>query len=345
MSTLLEICGLHIRYRTSRGEAQAVSDVSLRLEAGDYLGLVGESGCGKSTIAKAIMGILPANGYVSAGKIKLEGVDLPSLPTAELRRRLWCDIALVPQSAMNGFDPVYRVGDQIDEAIRLHSRQPAEQRRHRLDELFSMVGINPQRLMDYPHQFSGGMRQRGMIAMAMALNPKVIVADEPTTGLDVLVQDQILQRIKALHTELGKTMLLITHDLAVVAENCNKIAVMYAGKIVEQGGAEVFERPTHPYTIGLRAAFPDIEDRAGSLIAIPGAPPDLTPPPQGCRFRERCPLAHDICRMQEPELRLAVTGQMVACHFADKLAGLDFSSQQALLWKEADVKEGSVERL
>jgi ABC-type dipeptide/oligopeptide/nickel transport system ATPase component len=253
MSAVLEVNDLKVAYRTLRGDAKAIDGISFGVEPGEYLGLVGESGCGKSTIAKALLGILPDNAAVS-GSVVFEGTQLIGLAEKALRAIRWSGISLVPQSAMNGFDPVYAVGDQIREAIESHRQLPAAERDRRIEELFALVGLPKLRLKDYPHQFSGGMRQRAMIAMSMVLDPALIVADESTTGLDVIVQDQIMRRMKQIHERLGKSMLLITHDMAVVAENCDKIAVMYAGRIMEHHGAwwrAGFSRATSPLHHGL----------------------------------------------------------------------------------------------
>jgi oligopeptide/dipeptide ABC transporter ATP-binding protein len=330
---VLEIDRLQITYKVGGREARAVDGVSFAIEEGEYLGLVGESGCGKSTIAKAILGILPPGGTVAGGAIRFRGRDLVGLPPAELRRIRWRDIALVPQSAMNGFDPVYTIESQVDEAITAHQQLPAEARRERISELFAMVGLEEGRLKDYPHQFSGGMRQRAMIAMAMVLDPKLVVADEPTTGLDVIVQDQILQRIREIHDRFGKAMLLITHDMAVVSENCDKIAVMYAGRIMEYGGEAVFRTPFHPYTLGLCNAFPNLADRGHELISIPGAPPSLFDPPMGCRFRQRCPFATARCAEETPPLIEVAPGHVVACHYVDRAETFRTAARDAATWR------------
>jgi peptide/nickel transport system ATP-binding protein len=299
---LLELKDLTIEYRTPAGAARAVDGISVAIEEGEYLGLVGESGCGKSTIAKAILGILPPNGSVVGGQILYRGRDLTRLNLAELNRVRWREIALVPQSAMNGFDPVYTIEQQIGEAIEAHMDWSQAQREARIGELFDLVGMERSRLKDYPHQFSGGMRQRAMIAMAMVLDPSLVVADEPTTGLDVIVQDQILHRIKEIHSRLKKAMLLITHDMAVVAENCDKIAVMYAGRIVEYGAEDVFERPFHPYTMGL------------------------------CRFAERCPFATDLCRRVEPLLTEVGPAHVAACHHVARVDEFRLRARQIETW-------------
>ena len=332
MAPLLAVENLRIAYSTSRGEAVAVDGVSFSIEPGEYLGLVGESGCGKSTIAKALLGILPENGRVS-GSMKLKGQDLVGLGEPAFRKLRWTEISLVPQSAMNGFDPVYTVGQQIHEAITSHRQLPQGERDRRIEQLFAMVGLPKVRLKDYPHQFSGGMRQRAMIAMAMVLDPALIVADEPTTGLDVIVQDQIMRRMKEIHDRLGKSMLLITHDMAVVSENCDKIAVMYAGQIMEYGGEHVFRDPSHPYTMGMCNAFPDFDDQRRELISIPGSPPDLLKPPGGCRFHDRCPFATDQCVRQTPALREIAPGHVVACHYVERAAEFRARARDPATWR------------
>ena len=332
---VLEVERLEIGYRVGEREARAVDGISFAIEEGEYLGLVGESGCGKSTVAKAILGILPPAGRVTGGAIRYAGRDLVGLKPSEMRRVRWRDIALVPQSAMNGFDPVYTIERQLDEAITAHAQLPAEMRHKRIAELFAMVGLEQGRLKDYPHQFSGGMRQRAMIAMAMVLDPKLIVADEPTTGLDVIVQDQILQRIREIHDRLGKAMLLITHDMAVVSENCDKIAVMYAGRIMEYGGESVFRTPFHPYTLGLCNAFPNLADRSRELISIPGAPPSLIDPPQGCRFRQRCPFATSLCAETAPPLIEVAPGHVAACHHVDRVDSFRERAADPATWRVA----------
>jgi oligopeptide/dipeptide ABC transporter ATP-binding protein len=261
------------------------------------------------------------------------------LSPADLRTVRWQKVALIPQSAMDGFDPVYTVRRQLEEAITAHVRMPPAERRKRLEEVFDLVGIATGRLDAYPHQFSGGMRQRAMIAMAMILDPVLVVADEPTTGLDVIVQDQILRRIRDIHERMQKTMLLITHDMAVVAENCDKIAVMYAGRIMEYGPNAVFEEPFHPYTMGLRNAFPDLDDRDRELISIPGGPPSLLTPPRGCRFHQRCPFATARCAREEPALTPVGEGHVAACHYTHKAAEFRARAADPDTWRGAAVAE------
>ena len=329
---LLDVENLRVAYRTPEGEAVAVDGVSFFIDKGDYLGLVGESGCGKSTIAKAILGIVPQGARVS-GSLRFQGRELIGLAPAELRRIRWRDIALIPQNAMNGFDPVYTIEKQLDEAIAAHAELPVRERRERIAGLFAAVGLPAARLKDYAHQFSGGMRQRAMIAMALALDPKLIVADEPTTGLDVIIQDQILERVADIHRDSGNAMLLITHDMAVVSENCDRIAVMYAGRIMEMGGPDVFASPVHPYTMGLCNAFPDAGRRDGELISITGAPPSLVQPPSGCRFHPRCPFATALCAREAPALIEVEPGHLAACHHADRAAEFRNRSHDPATWR------------
>ena len=329
---LLEIENLRVSYRTPQGDAVAVDGVSFALDAGDYLGLVGESGCGKSTIAKAILGILPQGARVT-GSIKFGGRELIGLQPSELRRIRWRDIALIPQNAMNGFDPVYTIEKQLDEAIAAHAEMPSAERAKRITDLFAMVGLSPTRLKDYAHQFSGGMRQRAMIAMALALEPKLIVADEPTTGLDVIIQDQILERVAEIHASSGNAMLLITHDMAVVSENCDSVAVMYAGRIMEMEGTDVFALPVHPYTMGLCNAFPDAARRESELISIPGTPPSLIDPPSGCRFHTRCPFATERCMKETPPLVEISPGHSAACHYADRAPQFREQARDPATWR------------
>lgn len=329
---VLEIRDLTVTYRTAAGEARAVDGVSFALQAGQYLGIVGESGCGKSTIAKAIMGILPENAR-AGGAISYEGSNLLALDREALNKVRWRHIAMVPQSAMHALDPVYRVGDQIAEAILAHKPMDGTELRQRLDELFDLVGISTARLADHPHQLSGGMRQRAMIAMALALDPDVIVADEPTTGLDVIVQDQILLRIKEIQEQMGKAMVLITHDIAVVSENCDQVVVMYAGRVMERGSHTVLENPFHPYTVGLINAFPDLDGEARELISIPGSPPSLLNPPKGCRFHARCPFVMPLCAEREPELMQVAPGHFAACHRTEDIVEIRARGTDPATWQ------------
>ncbi|MCT4564467.1 MAG: ABC transporter ATP-binding protein [Maledivibacter sp.] len=294
---LLELKNVSIEYKLSDGVLKAVDNVSLNIENGDILGLVGESGCGKSTIIKSIIKLLPSNGRVSQGEMLFDGVDIIKLSKEEIRKRRWKDISMITQSAMNSLNPVYRVGKQITEAIIEHDKVSKSVAMERAGELFDIVGLERGRLEDYPHQYSGGMKQRAIIAMALALNPKLIIADEPTTALDVVVQSQILERINNLLEEYEGSMILVTHDISVVAQTCNKVAVMYGGKIIEYGDAiQVLKKPNHPYTMGLKNAFPSLVGEKKELVSIAGSPPDLSKELKGCRFAARCPFVLDECR-------------------------------------------------
>lgn len=331
--SLLSIQDLSIHYRTLGGNVQAADRVSFSLEEDQYLGLVGESGCGKTTVAKAILRLLPPNGVVAGGKILFRGRDLLSLSEPEFRRVRWKEISMISQSAMNALDPVYRVGDQIVEAIRTHEPMSREEAKSKASQLFAMVGMDGRRMEDYPHQFSGGMRQRTIIAMALALNPFLIIADEPTTALDMIVQDQILRKIKELQKELQKSMLIITHDIAVVAENCHQMVVMYAGWVAERAKTrDLFRHPLHPYTMGLQNAFPSMKGPLKELVQIPGYPPSLIDPPAGCRFHPRCPFAQAICSREEPGEIEGEPGHWVRCHFWEQADELKKKSSRPETW-------------
>nr|WP_233340943.1 ABC transporter ATP-binding protein [Haloprofundus sp. MHR1] len=318
--SLLEVEDLEVYYETEEGPAQAVDGVSFELEEGENLGIVGESGCGKTTLAKAIIGILPDAGYVNNGSISFKGDDLTGLSGPERRRLKWEEISMIAQSAMNSLDPVYTIREQIVEAIETHRPGTGRVESNEIvTEMFELVGLDPDRADDYPHQFSGGMRQRAMIAMSLALDPSLVLADEPTTALDVIMQDQILKRISRIQDEINSSMLVITHDVSVVAETCDRVLVMYAGKVAEEGPVEeIFDRPYHPYTIGLKRAFPNIRMKNQDLLSIAGYPPELVDPPQGCRFAERCPMATERCRTEEPEAHY-VNGLRSYCHYADEI--------------------------
>ncbi|MDO9526633.1 MAG: ABC transporter ATP-binding protein, partial [Gemmobacter sp.] len=288
-------------------------------ERGDAIGIVGESGCGKSTLLKAIMGVMPRNAAITAGAIRFDGSDLVQAGPEAWRRVRWKGIAMIAQSALNALNPVQRVGAQIAEAITAHETWPKARVTARVAELLSLVGVDPGRAQDYPHQFSGGMRQRVLIAMALALRPPVLLADEPTTALDVIVQDQIFRRLATLRQELGFAMLLVTHDLAVVIENCDRVVVMYGGLVVEEGPVDrVVAAPFHPYTIGLYNALARPGQRA-QPISIPGRPPDLVDPPDGCRFAPRCPFAIARCHTEQPAMQAVSEGHAARCLRASEM--------------------------
>lgn len=316
---LLDARGLQVFYDTEAGPVRAVDGIDLLVAAGEALGLVGESGCGKTTAAKGVMRLLPPNGRVAGGRIGFDGRDLASLDDEALRRVRWAEISWISQAAMNALDPVYRVGDQIVEAIQAHRDVSRSDALARAADLFRMVGIDPQRLRAYPFEMSGGMKQRSVIAMAMALDPKLIIADEPTTALDVVTQAQILARMQRLRREHGMALLFITHDISVVMQTCDSVAVMYGGLVMERGPVrDVFRHPLHPYTMGLKNAFPTLEGAKRELVSIPGAPPNLLRPPVGCRFAERCPFATDRCREEAPALVEVEPTRWAACHYPEQ---------------------------
>src|SRR5438067_13814881 len=314
---LLEVENLTTHYRILRRWVRAVENVSFKVEQGEALGIAGESGSGKSTIALSLLRILPAGGHIRKGKIVFNGKDLVHLYEPEMRKFRWKGISIVFQGAMNAMNPVYKVGDQIGEAIKLHEEGVSSSDvKERVAKLLETVGIEPSRANNYPHEFSGGMRQRALIAMALAADPSVVVADEPGTALDVIVQAQILRLLRDLKDRLGLSMILISHDLSIIAETCEKVAIMYAGRIVEYGDAvTIFKDPKHPYTQGLIKAFPSIKGEKVRLTSIPGSPPDLLNPPAGCRFNPRCPFVMDVCKRVEPILEEhGEKGHTVSCH-------------------------------
>lgn len=314
---VLQVEDLFTYYRVLRGWVKAVDGVSFKVEKGKALGLAGESGCGKTTVALSILKILPPGGQIVRGKILFDGLDIVKMEETELREKIrWKGISIVFQGAMNALNPVYKVGDQIAEAIITHepdiSKKDAVERAKKLLEL---VGIEPSRADNFPHEFSGGMKQRAMIAMALACNPKILIADEPGTALDVIVQAQVLKLMKELKERLGISMILISHDLSIISEVCDDIAIMYGGKIVECGDIySVYTEPLHPYAKGLLQSFPSITGPKTRMTSIPGSPPDLLNPPRGCRFHPRCNYAIDICRKKEPPYLPIKKDHYVACH-------------------------------
>jgi peptide/nickel transport system ATP-binding protein len=318
--SVLDVRDLRVEYQTQQGPVPAVRGVDLRVDAGETLGLAGESGCGKSTIAHAILRLLPERTRVS-GRVLLEGEDVLEMSFGKLRAVRWDEAAIVFQGAMHALNPVRRVGDQIGEAIRIHQPQVSERDvDRRVTNLVDHVGLPARRAGDYPHELSGGQRQRIMIAMALACAPKLLIADEPTTALDVMVQAQVLALLKGLQQEFGLALLLITHDLSVLAEVCDQIAVMYAGRIVEEGSADaVFGSPAHPYTRALAGAFPLIGDAADrrAPAGLGGDPPDPQQIPSGCSFHPRCPSRFEPCDRVDPPLLVAGDGRRAACLLYD----------------------------
>ncbi len=312
---LLEVNNLSIGYHTAKGMLQAVEDVSFSVDAGQSLGLVGESGCGKTTIGMALMGLLPPNGSITSGSVVLDGVDMARLDEEALRQRRWRDISMIFQAAMNALNPVQRVGEQIAEAILTHRPQLGRaEALAQVEGLYQLVGLPLGRMHDYPHQYSGGMKQRAVIAMALALNPKVIIADEPTTALDVIVQDQILKETKELQREFNIAIIFISHDISIVSDVCEMIGVMYAGQMVERGlVGEVFANPKHPYTRALLNSFPALGGPRRPLRPIPGEPPMLIGRRFGCRFCDRCPVSAAVCKMEPPEMKQVGQTHFVRC--------------------------------
>jgi peptide/nickel transport system ATP-binding protein len=322
---LLELRELTVEYGVGPRPARAVDGVNLRIREGEVVGLAGESGCGKTTVATAVLQILRPPGRIAGGSILFAGEELIGKSAEELRRFRWRNVSIVFQSAMNALNPLMRVGDQFVDAMRAHERIDRRQALVRAGALLEHVGIDPRRVRAYPHELSGGMRQRVIIAIALSLNPQLIIMDEPTTALDVVVQREILQQIDALKREFGFAVLFITHDLSLLLEFADRISIMYAGELVETATAErLAANPLHPYTQGLLRSFPPLTGPLMRLTGIPGAPPDLRDPPPGCRFNPRCPhclperLGLYVRQTTErPELREVEPGHEVACHLVD----------------------------
>ena len=342
---MLEIDDLQTRYRTEQGDVHAVDGVSITVDEQETLGLVGESGCGKTTLAKSIIDLLPRNGEVTGGTAEVNGKEITSLSEKELRKEIrWKEISIIHQTAMNALDPVKTVGNQIVQAIRTHEDVSKKEAHQRARDLFETLGLEPDRVSNYPHQFSGGMAQRAMIALALALSPSVVLADEPTTALDVMIQDRILRLINDLQEEFEMAMIMITHDMSVVSETCDTIAVMYAGRVVEYADSEtVIKNPRHPYTMGMRNAFPDISQDAQDLVSIPGEPPDLIEPEAGCNFAPRCPFAVEECWQTDPEPEEFEEGHIVECHRADEAETLREEANDRETWRSVAENETDVQ--
>jgi peptide/nickel transport system ATP-binding protein len=325
-STLLELEDLVVDYVGKDRRVRAVDHVSLTVHDGEIVGLAGESGCGKTTAAGAILQILRPPAQVTSGRILFRGQDVVTRSTRQLRRYRWRNVSMVFQNAMSALNPVMRVGDQFVDMMQAHERVRRREALRRAGDLLELVGIDRQRVRAYAHELSGGMRQRVIIAMALALGPELVIMDEPTTALDVVVQREILQELQDLQAELGFAVLFITHDLSLLLEIADRIAIMYAGEIVELAeSATLFATPRHPYTIGLMSSFPPLTGPIERLIGIPGAPPDLADPPSGCRFHPRCP--HHLPEnaglfarqsAERPLLRKVEAGHFVACHLVEE---------------------------
>lgn len=305
-----------MNYETKAGTVSAIRDVSFVVPRGKSLGLVGESGSGKTSVALALLRLQAPNALVLGGKVLFEGEDLFALDDEAMRRRRWAGISMIFQGAMNSWNPVQTVGDQILEAIDLHwdPRPTANEARAKVVELYQLVGLSPEMIDRYPHEYSGGMKQRAVIAMALCCEPSLIVADEPTTALDVIVQEQILSELREIQGELGMSIIYISHDIAVIAEITDVLAVMYAGKLVEMAPtADVFARPRHPYTWLILNSTPSIIGPRRQLAPLQGEPPNLLDPPSGCSFHPRCPFATDVCAVEEPPLSEVQEGHSIAC--------------------------------
>jgi peptide/nickel transport system ATP-binding protein len=320
--TLVELRGLSVAY----GDVVAVDGVDLTIGAGEILGLAGESGCGKTTVANSLMQILRPPAHVTGGSILFRGEDLTVLGAEELRRHRWRNVSMVFQSAMNALNPVMRVGDQFVDMMRAHERISKRESLTKAGELLELVGIDKRRVRAYPHELSGGMRQRVIIAMALALRPELVIMDEPTTALDVVVQREILQQVQDLQHELGFAVLFITHDLSLLFEFAHRIAIMYAGEIVEEARAErLRDAARHPYTLGLISSFPSLTGPLERMTGIPGSPPHLASPPAGCRFHPRCPeckseraTLYELQTTVRPRLHEAEPAHLVACHLVEQ---------------------------
>jgi len=315
--TLLQVEDLHTNFFTSRGVVKAVDGVTMKIDAGETLGVVGESGCGKTITALSILRLVPEPGKIVSGRILFRGRDVTKMDDEEIRDFRGNDVAMIFQDPMTSLNPVTKVGFQIQEAMTAHSRFTPQLAKSRVVELLKRVRVPAaeSRVNDFPHQFSGGMRQRAMIAMGLSNEPALLIADEPTTALDVTVQAQIIQLMKQLNRELGTAMMLITHNMALIASLCERVVVMYAGRIVEEGPVEqIFKSPQHPYTWSLLRSVPRVdESRKDRLVSIKGLPPDLTKPPPGCKFHPRCPFVVDKCKVDEPSLDEVAVNQLARC--------------------------------
>jgi peptide/nickel transport system ATP-binding protein len=312
--TLLKVQDLTVEYHTDSGIFLAVEDLFFTLAEGKSLGIVGESGCGKTTAMMALMRLLPEAGRIVDGEILFENIDLLQLSPKEMRKYRWLKMSMIFQGAMNALNPVRTVGSQIAEALREHNTVPRGETRQEVLRLLDLVGVARSRSDQYPHQYSGGMRQRAMIAMALACRPKLVLADEPTTALDVMIQAQMLDLLQELQKELGLSIIMVTHDLGVIAELCDDVLVMYGGKLAEYASADIiYNQALHPYTQRLLSAFPDIDDPRAKLSSIPGHPPALNALPPGCRFEPRCELADEGCALKAPEPIEIRKGHYVSC--------------------------------
>ncbi|HSU80347.1 MAG TPA: ABC transporter ATP-binding protein [Candidatus Angelobacter sp.] len=321
---VLHVKDLHTTFFTDDGQVPAVEGVSFHINEGEVLGIVGESGCGKSVTSLSVMGLISEPGKIVSGEIQFKGQDLTKLPEHEMRKLRGNEIAMIFQEPMTSLNPVYKIGNQLIEPLEIHQKLSKKAARVRAIELLKLVGLpRPNELLnEYPHQLSGGMRQRVMIAIAMACNPKVLIADEPTTALDVTIQKQILNLMKSLNRETGTAIMLITHDLGVVAQMCQRVVVMYGGKVVEEGDVRtIFRHPKHPYTVGLIKSVPDLRETKNRLYSIPGNVPKPGSVKKGCYFAERCDHAMEICHTDTPHLNLISDQHQVRCFLYEEEKG------------------------
>jgi oligopeptide/dipeptide ABC transporter ATP-binding protein len=321
---LIEVEDLTVQYETASGRLTAVSDASFAIEEGSYFGLVGESGCGKSTIAKAILGGLDENGLVESGKIRFKGEEIQNYTDNEFNKNLrWKEISYIPQSSMNSLDPLQKLSEQAIQIGKTHTDMSEAEILDRFTEIFDVVGLQESRINDYPHEFSGGMSQRAIIALALFLEPSIIIADEPTTALDVIMQDQIFKYLDEIQDDLNQGMMLITHDISVVLESCDSMAIMHGGQIAETGTVEdLFDEPRHPYSILLQRAFPDVRYPDRELSIIEGTPPQSVGGITRCTFADRCPWAIEECRQAAPPLESIESetrGGKAACFRKDEI--------------------------
>jgi peptide/nickel transport system ATP-binding protein len=317
---LLEVDDLAVDYLTAGGDVRAVNHVSFEVAPGEFVGIVGESGCGKSTLLFAVAQLLSPPGEVAGGHVVFRGRDMVRLGREELRHMRWRDYSVVMQSAMNALNPMKSVGAQFKDTLQAHGTASGDEIRQRSTEVMNLVGIDPVHLGSYPHQLSGGMRQRAMIAMALLYTPQLVIMDEPTSALDVVAQRSLMSKIKDLQQSLGFAVIFVTHDMSVVSRYCDRVLVMYAGQVAEAARTDaIFERPLHPYTRGLMNAFPTVTGPRRELAGIPGSPPDLAHPPGGCRFHPRCPEVMPACLTHPPEL-YPVDGAQVRCLLYTEIA-------------------------
>lgn len=335
---MLQVNDLSIEYQLQDDELRAVDSVDFEVDEGEILGVVGESGCGKTTTIKSLLGLLDSNGRITEGSIMYKGRDISQMTESQLKSDIrWKEISMIAQSAMASLDPVYTIGNQFVEVIRIHTDKSKKEARDQAKELLSAVDIEPNRIDNYPHELSGGQRQRVVIALSLAADPSLIIADEPTTGLDVIVQDQILDLIKDIQQDFGCSIIMVTHDMSVVAEVADRVAVMYGGRVMEIGPvSNVLNESSHPYTIGLKNSFPTLERGVdmSDLVTIPGNPPNLTSPPTGCRFQERCPFSTVQCSDIEPPVHEIAAEHRIKCHYPDKVEEMQVKGDESATWAE-----------